>query len=211
MNERDFNEIFAFNLKSRMEDKDVSQNELARYLNVSPTSVNNWCRGLKTPRMDKIDRLCKFFNISRSDLMEDRRIAYHQKVNALRIPVLGAVPAGIPIEAIEDIIDWEDISLNDFDPSFQYFGLRVQGDSMIPKYIEGDTIIVKVQADCESGEDAVVYVNGYDATLKKVFKQPFGIMLQPLNPEYEPIFYDYSDETHPVNIVGVVVEIRRKV
>ena len=82
---------------------------------------------------------------------------------------------------------------------------------MYPKYVEGDTIIVKLQPDCENGQDAVVYVNGYDATLKKVIKNEDGIMLQPLNPEYVPKQYNYNDERYPISILGIVVEIRRKV
>lgn len=128
-----------------------------------------------------------------------------------RIKVYGSVPAGVPIEAIEDIVDWEDIPLDWLSGGREYLGLRVKGKSMEPKYLEGDTIIVLRQDDCESGQDAVVYVNGYDATLKKVIKQQFGIVLQPLNPDFEPMFYDYGDESDPIRILGVVVEIRRKV
>lgn len=67
MSEKDFNEIFAKNLQFYIEQKGVSQNELAKYLDVSPTSVNNWCRGLKTPRMDKVDKICTYFHIKRSE------------------------------------------------------------------------------------------------------------------------------------------------
>ncbi len=137
--------------------------------------------------------------------------ASNKNLNFIRIPVLGYIPAGIPIEAVEDIVDWEDLSLEQFNSENQYIGLRVKGDSMEPRYIEGDTLIVRVQSDCESGQDAIVYVNGYDATLKRVVKQQFGIMLQPLNPRYEPAFYEYGDEASPIVIAGVVVEIRRKV
>ena len=55
------------NLQFYIEQKGVSQNELAKYLDVSPTSVNNWCRGLKTPRMDKVDKICTYFHIKRSE------------------------------------------------------------------------------------------------------------------------------------------------
>lgn len=197
------------NIKKLRIKYDLTQAEIGKIAGVSDKAVSTWENGTAEPRMGAVQKLADYFHIKKSELIDEQPSIESRKF--FRIPVLGSVPAGIPIEAIEDIIDWEDISFDDFDPSAQYFGLRVRGDSMLPKYVEGDTIIVKAQTDCESGEDAVVYVNGYDATLKKVFKQPFGIMLQPLNPEYEPIFYDYSDETHPVNIVGVVVEIRRKV
>ena len=90
-------------------------------------------------------------------------------------------------------------------------GLIVSGDSMYPKYQDGDVIIVKLQPDCENGQDCVVYVNGCDSTLKKVVKERDGIMLQPLNPEYVPKKYNYADELNPVTIIGVVVELRRKI
>ena len=134
---------------------------------------------------------------------------YANKPN--RIKVYGSVPAGIPLEANEDIIGWEDIPEEWLYGDRQFFGLRVQGDSMEPEYRAGDIIVVLKQPDCESGQDAVVYVNGYEATLKRVFKQQFGILLQPLNPKYEPRFYDYGDEYNPVVIVGIVREIRRRV
>ena len=128
-----------------------------------------------------------------------------------RIKVYGSVPAGIPLEAIEDVVDWEDIPLDWSAGGNEFIGLRVKGDSMAPKYVDGDTVIVKIQPDCESGQDAVIYVNGYEATLKKLIKKTDCIILQPLNPSYEPKVYDYNDEDNPINILGVVVELRRKI
>lgn len=133
----------------------------------------------------------------------------HSRSN--RIKVYGTVPAGVPLEAIEDIVDWEDIPEDWLASGKEYLGLKVKGRSMEPKYLEGDTIIVLKQDDCESGQDAVIYINGYDATLKRVIKQQFGIVLQPLNPEFEPMVYDYDDETNPITVLGIVVEIRRKI
>lgn len=135
---------------------------------------------------------------------------YAEKPN--RIKVYGSVPAGIPLEAVEDIIDWEDIPEEWLRGDKEYFGLVVEGYSMYPTYQPGDIIVCLKQPDCESGQDAVVYVNGYDATLKRVIKQPFGILLQPLNPDpqYEAHFYDYDDPDNPISILGVVVELRRK-
>lgn len=71
MSEKEFNKIFGKNLQFYLESKQISQTELANYLEVSPTSVNNWCRGLKTPRMDKVDKICNFFHINRSDLLNE--------------------------------------------------------------------------------------------------------------------------------------------
>lgn len=133
-----------------------------------------------------------------------------KRKTAIRIPVLGRVPAGIPLEAIEDIIDFEEIPADMVRGDSEYFGLRVSGDSMYPKYLEGDIIIVRRQDTCENGQDCVVYVNGYDATLKTVYLlDNGGIRLQPVNPQYAPKSYFVGDE--PVSIAGVVVELRRKI
>jgi len=131
--------------------------------------------------------------------------------SAIRVPVFGTVPAGIPFEAIEEILDYEEIPREMTAGGKEYFGLRVQGDSMEDDYKDGDTILVLRQNDCESGQIAVVYVNGFDATLKRVVKMEDSIILQPLNPAYDPVVYRLDDPDNPVIILGVVVEIRRKV
>lgn len=131
----------------------------------------------------------------------------------VRIPVLGLVPAGIPIEAIEDIVDWEEIPAAMCSGERQYFGLRVKGDSMYPEYLDGDTIIVRKSPAFESGDVCVVYVNGFDATLKRVKVDESGAWtLIPRNPEYPPKTYSAEEvRTVPVSVAGVVVELRRKV
>jgi len=130
---------------------------------------------------------------------------------AVRIPVFGVVPAGIPMEAIEDILDYEEIPREMTAGGREYFGLRVKGDSMEPEYRNGDTILIAKQNDCENGQIAVIYVNGFDATLKRVVKTEDSIILQPLNPAYDPMVYRLDDPENPITILGVVIEIRRKV
>ena len=95
----------------------------------------------------------------------------------------------------------------------EYFGLRVKGDSMYPEYLDGDTVIVRKTPCCDSGDVCVVYVNGYDATLKRIkLNEDGSITLQPRNPEYPPRTYSLAEvESVPVSIAGVVVELRRKV
>lgn len=212
MNNQEINKIIAENLSSLLEKSGKTQLDLADYMGVSQATISNWCKGVKLPRMDKIDRICDFFSVSRSQLMEslDQNAVNKRTSTAVRIPVLGSVPAGIPLEAIEDIEDWEEIPREWTSGGQEYFGLKIKGDSMYPKYMEGDTIILRKADDCESGDECVVYVNGYDATFKKVIKKIDHIILQPLNSAYEPIMIDNNDENNPVKVVGVVVELRRK-
>ena len=127
-----------------------------------------------------------------------------------KIPVLGRVAAGIPIDAIEDVLDWEEIT-----PSLastgQFFGLRIKGDSMQPRIADGDVVIVRCQPDAESGDVVIVQVNGDSATCKRLSKYSSGISLISFNPLYEPInFTNEQIESLPVTIIGKVVENRQK-
>lgn len=125
--------------------------------------------------------------------------------------VYGAIPAGVPMECIEDIIDTEEIPADMLRGGKQYFGLKVKGNSMEPDYLDGDTLILEKADDCESGDDCVVMVNGNDGTFKRVIKNENGIILQPLNSEYYPmVFTNEQIENLPVKIIGIVEEIRRK-
>lgn len=131
--------------------------------------------------------------------------------NSAIVFVYGTIPAGIPMECIEDIIDTEEISQDMLKGGKQYFGLRVKGNSMEPDYLDGDTLILEKADNCESGDDCVVMVNGNDGTFKRVFKNENGIILQPLNPSYTPMSYTNEQiENLPVRIIGIVEEIRRK-
>lgn len=128
----------------------------------------------------------------------------------VEINVLGRVAAGIPIEAIEDIIDTEEIS-SDMARTGEFFGLKIHGDSMEPRMCEGDVVIVRRQDDAESGEIVIATVNGSDATCKRLRKYRDGIELISNNPAYNPMFYSNEDiENKPVRIIGKVVELRGK-
>lgn len=131
-------------------------------------------------------------------------------IQSTRIPVLGSVPAGIPIEAIQDVIDYEEID-SDTASKGEYFALKIKGDSMEPRICEGDVVIVKKQDDVESGDIAIVMVNGNDATIKRLIKYQDGIRLIPSNPVYEPIYFTNKEILEkPVKVIGKVIENRQK-
>ena len=162
------------------------------------------------PSIMKIQLLADYLGVTTSDLLGERTPT---RGDVLRIPVLGTIPAGVPLEAIEDILDWEELPVAWGDGGREYFALRVQGDSMYPSYLEGDTVILRKQDSCDSGDDCAVLVNGQDATLKEVrLRENGGLELRPRNPAYPPKLYDQADvQNLPVTILGVVVELRRKV
>lgn len=75
MSEKEFNLLFSKNLNHYLQINGKAQLDLAKYLGASPSAVSAWCRGIKTPRMDKVDAMCEYFHIRRSDLMEDKSVS----------------------------------------------------------------------------------------------------------------------------------------
>lgn len=126
------------------------------------------------------------------------------------IPVLGTVVAGIPLEAVEEILDWEEISVK-LARTGEFFGLQIKGDSMSARMIEGDVVIVRQQSDADTGDIVIAKVNGDDACCKKLIKNKDGITLQSLNPNYAAMYYNFNEMGQiPVTIIGKVVELRGK-
>ncbi|MDO4318287.1 MAG: S24 family peptidase [Lachnospiraceae bacterium] len=126
------------------------------------------------------------------------------------INVLGRVAAGIPINAVEEIIDTEEIS-EDLAKTGTFFGLQIRGDSMEPRIYNGDVVIVRQQDDAETGEVVIATINGDDATCKRLRKYRDGIELISNNPSYAPMFFSNEEIlSKPVRILGKVVELRGK-
>lgn len=194
--------------------KNLSQEALGELVGVKKAAINKYETGrVVNIKRTTLQKLADALGVSAADLLDDEEdnIITYTPSTSTKIPVYGCIPAGVPLEAIECIDGYVDIPDEWLKSGDTYFALKVKGSSMSPKYIDGDIIILKRQSDCESGQDAAVRVNGDEATLKKVIKQQFGIMLQPINPEYEPRMYEYNDENYPIEIMGVVVQLRRDV
>ena len=190
---------------------ELSYGELSKLTNIPKSALQRYATGEteKIP-INRIEAIAKATGTTAAYLMGwDKNNA---SPSGVRIPVLGHVAAGIPIEAIEDIIDYEEIP-QAMAKNGEYFGLRIRGNSMEPRILEGDVVIVRKQPDVESGEIAVVLVNGDEATCKRVVKSDAGITLIALNvAAYPPHFYTAQEVASlPVTIVGKVVELRGKV
>lgn len=160
--------------------------------------------------MGKVQRLADYFNVGKSDLIDDKPFSNTNKSKGVTINVLGRVAAGIPIEAIENIIDTEEIT-EELARTGDFFGLQIHGDSMEPRIYEGDIVIVRQQDDAESGDVVIAMVNGNDATCKRLRKYRDGIELISNNPSYAPMFFSNEEIlSKPVKIIGKVVELRGK-
>lgn len=202
------------NIKRLRESHGMNQAQLAEIAGVTDKAVSTWENDLKIPRMGAIQKIADYFGLLKSDIIEDSSSLARferEQPSVERIPVVGRVVTGIPTEAVEDVVDWEEIPFAQARRG-DFIGLKVKGASMEPRFLDGDTVIVRRQPDVESGEIAIVFVNGNEATMKKVLKQPDGITLVALNTAvYEPHFYSNRMIAElPVTIYGKVVELRGK-
>lgn len=223
---------FLDRLDMLCKEKNISKRKLEREAGLGTASTSKWKKDGSVPNQTSLEKLSDYFGVSVSYLIceSDFRTEQDAIINGWNkthntdelemdskryekgclIPVVGTVVAGIPIEAIEDIIDWEEISLK-MSKTGEFFGLKIKGDSMSPRIIEGDVVIVRQQSSAESGDVVIAKVSNEDATCKKLVKHENGISLVSYNSAYEPMYFSNEDVINkPVVIVGKVVELRGK-
>lgn len=192
----------------------MTMKELGAIVGLAESTISQYETGKREPDNETLLRLGEFFNTSVDYLLGRETVAGGPPEPSVPgskwIPVIGTIPAGTPVEAIEEILDYEEITPQ-MASQGEHFALKIKGQSMEPKISDGDVVIVRKQDDCENGEIAVVLVNGDEATVKRIKKGPEGLMLIPNNPAYEPMFYSNAEiESLPVSIIGKVVELRAK-
>ena len=200
--------LIGWNINALLLKYDKTQQDLADYLGVGQSTVSMWVNGVRTPRMDRIDAMARYFGVNRSDIMEPWGEPH--SAGSVSIPVYARVAAGLPFEAVEDIIDREEIpeAMAEQGP---HFAVRIWGDSMEPRMKKGDVVIVRKQTTADDGDIVIVTVNGTDATCKRFRKYADGIALISDNPAYPPMYFTPQEvDQLPVCIIGKVVELRAK-
>lgn len=204
-------------IKQKREELKITQEDLANKLGYkSKTTIAKIENGTNDIVQSKVVEFANALNTTVSYLMGwDNNVGpisngTKHKKPGVTINVLGRVAAGTPIEAIENIIDTEEIT-EEMAATGEFFGLQIHGDSMEPRMCEGDVVIVRQQEDAENGEIVIAMVNGDEATCKRLKKYAGGIMLLSNNPKYEPMVFSNEDiSDRPVKILGKVVELRGK-
>lgn len=198
------------NIKQARMKAQISQDELAKRLGYkSRSTIAKIESGENDLTQKKVAAFAKALNVSIDFLMDGNRNENNSQ--GTRIPVLGTIVAGIPITAVENIIDYEEIP-QEMAKTGEYFALVVKGSSMEPKIYEGDVVIVKKQSTVDNGDIAIVLVNGNEATIKQIQRSQSGITLVGFNVAvYPPHIYTNEEiEDLPVNVIGKAVEVRRK-
>lgn len=159
--------------------------------------------GIRSPNgvMCHLKALEKKGLISRESHMS-RAIQLSEPLSKMSLPLAGQIAAGAPLLAVEQR---EHVDFSNLFDSEDHFCLRVKGESMIEAQIaEGDFVVVKKQRTCRDGEIVVALVDNADATLKRFYKEPHRVRLEPANATMKPIYSSHVD------ILGVVVGVIRR-
>lgn len=191
----------------------LTQEDLAKRMGYkSKSTINKIELGINDIPQSKVSEFADALCTSTSFLMGLEKDKNEQrKINTVRIPVLGMVHAGYPTDAIEDILDWEEIT-SDMASRGEIMALQIKGDCMEPKFSEGDVVIVLCQSHVETGDIAIIMVNHDEAEMRKIKRFEDGsINLIPLNPAYQVKSYSPKEiEELPIHVLGKVIELRCK-
>lgn len=175
-------------LKALRKEKGLTQEKFAKIFHVGRSTVAMWETGVM-PNGEVVQEVARFFGVSVDYLLGESFTRSTNAPGAIRIPVLGSIPAGVPLEAIQDIEDYEEIDVSMLNGGKEYFALKISGDSMAPNYLDGDVVLLRVAEECRSGQDCAVMVNDEEGVFKRVKLMENGMMLHPLNPDFEPRFF----------------------
>lgn len=208
----------GLNIRKRRIELDMSQEELAHAIGKkSRSAISKIELGVNDIGQSDLNAIAEALKTTAGDLIDEAQLeieAYDKKKSIIRLPVLGAIAGGSPIEAYEDITaeEYIDYSLEGGNDDRKFMALRVDGDSMEPYIGDGDVAIIRVCYEWHNGAVMAVYVNGYNATLKRVRIDHNGFLtLQPFNPAHEPMTYTPEEQKKlPVKPLGLLVETRKK-
>ena len=192
----------------------LTQEELGNMIGVQKSAIAKYESGrVVNIKRTTLQKIADVLDMNPSDLIFDdytTSLSDSGTATVKRIPVLGRVVAGIPIDAIEEVLDWEEIP-ESLARTGEFFALQVKGDSMSPRIQEGDVLIVRQQNDADEGDIVIAQINGDTACVKRLLKQEDGIVLQSFNPAYSPMFFSKKAVNEkPVHIIGKVIENRQK-
>lgn len=208
----EINKYCADKLKQLRERKNITQQELADDLNISQQQIARYENNQRQFKQDFLFTLANYFKISINEFFPPTKYDNAEPItNTVKIAIYGSIKAGIPLESQNDIIDYMEISKEWVKGNKKIFGLKISGDSMTPKYDDGDIVLFEQTNDIETykNKDCAVMINGTLSTFKKLTINDSGMILQPYNTDYDIMIYSKEDvEKLPIVVLGVA---RKKV
>lgn len=203
-------------LKKLRHQQKMTATYVSTQLGIAKSTLSNYENGTRTPKAQILSRFAEFYNTSLDYLFDVDKstygnIAYNRAVNEnTSIPILGAINSTEPLISAENTIGYTDLGC-EYKGKGEYFALYVRGDSMNNSRIcEGDIVIVRKQSKVETGEIAVVLIEGEDATVKKVFFTHNTITLMPSSTNLVHKARIIDTKITKVEILGKVVEVKIK-
>lgn len=206
---------FARNIKALREDSGLTQVELGKKLETESMTISRWERSeIVRPHPKTVEQLCEYFGVTSGDLLSEN--GYYAKTRGVStiaprpatgsLPIVGAAHAGDPSPAYE--LDGGTLDCPEEYCREGNFFIRINGDSMDRQLVDGTYALIDVHAQVNSGDIALVKVNGDDATVKRVKFMDGIAVLEPdsSNPDHRRRMIDSSDPDSPeVRILGKVV------
>jgi repressor LexA len=205
----EINKYCANKLKQLRERKNITQQELADDLKINQQQIARYENNQRQFKQDFLFTLANYFKVSINEFFPPTKYDNAEPIiNTVKIAIYGSIKAGIPLESQNDIIDYLEIS-KDIVKDRKIFGLKISGNSMIPKYEDGDIVLFEQTNDIETykNKDCAVMINGTKSTFKKLIINENGIILQPYNMEYEMMIYSKEEvEKLPIVILGKAIK-----
>ena len=197
------------NIKKLRESHKLTQEEFGKIVGVTDKAVSSWETGAKAPRMGVVQKISDYFNINKSVILDDpiesnATILPQEKIRM--IPVYESVSAGFGAYADNYILEYIPLFISSDEEAHNTLCIKVQGNSMYPKIEDGDSIQVLKQDWCESGQVAIVLIDGENAVVKKVEYNKSSITLLSFNPEYAPRVFKGAERDR-LKILGIVRKV----
>lgn len=193
--------VFMQRMKETMQEKGIRQTDLVEKTGIDKGALSSYMNGRYMPNAEKVAKIAKALGVSVDYLLGKEEAQTEKPPKIHEVSVLGKVAAGVPISAQEDIIGsiWTDK---------ECFALKVKGDSMSPRIMDGDIVLVKKQESAEDGDLVIAEIEG-EATCKVLKRSHGSVMLVPFNAAFAPFVYT-GQEAEDLRILGKVVESRHE-
>ncbi len=215
-------DTFQNRLETALRIKNVKPVELHEKTGISESLLSKYLSGNAVARQRKLTLLADALNINEVWLMgydvPMQRELKREESNIfpisdmpIKVAVLGKISAGLPILAVENIEGYEFAPSSYIKEGYEYFYLKVQGDSMNLKFNEGDIVLVQKQDTLENDEIGVILVNGFDATVKKYKHENGLVILSPMSTNAENTVQIYNPKDTQIKVVGKVVSYQGKI
>lgn len=204
------------NFEQLLVEKGTTTYKVSKDTGISNSTFSDWKNGRSTPKLDKMQKIAAYFDVSLESLMGEDFLPVRdiestpRPRGSLRIPIVGEIRAGAPIVTNETLLGHETADIDRGEDPADYFFLSVRGDSMKDcGMVEGSLVLFRKQQHAEEGNIVACLVGGDSATVKRFHREGRRILLMPENEEYEPIELTPEDfEAGSARILGVAKELK---